>query len=182
MCKARAAVGVCRRLRSRRCVNTARPWSRTLHEAVAAAFGIVDAANVHAETAPWALAKDPAKADRLSGVLFDVIEAIRVAAVLLAPVIPGSSAEILKRVGERTPVSELRLDRDTQWRSDGEREIIKGAALWPRSDDGAPARPKSKEIVVEEKAQSGAAAPPAAPAAAPRPAPRRRRTFRSTTS
>jgi len=146
--------------------------SYALHEAVAAAFGIIDAANEYiAETAPWALAKDPAKADRLSGVLFDVIEAIRVAAVLLAPVIPGSSAEILKRVGERTPVSELRLDRDTQWRSDGEREIIKGAALWPRSDDGAPARPKSKEIVVEEKAQSGAAAPPAAPAAAPRPAP-----------
>jgi len=146
--------------------------SYALHEAVAAAFGIIDAANEYiAETAPWALAKDPAKADRLSGVLFDVIEAIRVAAVLLAPVIPGSSAEILKRVGERTPVSELRLDRDTQWRSDGEREIIKGAALWPRSDDGAPARAKSKEIVVEEKAQSGAAAPPAAPAAAPRPAP-----------
>jgi methionyl-tRNA synthetase len=146
--------------------------SYALHEAVAAAFGIVDAANEYiAETAPWALAKDPAKADRLSGVLFDVIEAIRVAAVLLTPVIPGSSAEILKRVGERMPVSHLRFDRDTQWRSDGEREIIKGAALWPRSDDGAHARDKSKEIVVEEKAQSGAAAQPAAPAAAPGPAP-----------
>jgi methionyl-tRNA synthetase len=133
--------------------------SYALHEAVAAAFRIVDAANEYiAETAPWTLAKDPANADRLSGVLFDVVEAIRVAAVLLTPVIPGSSAEILKRVGERTPASELRFDRDTQWRSDGEREIIKGAALWPRSDE------KSKEIVVEEKAQSGAAAQPAAPA------------------
>jgi methionyl-tRNA synthetase len=131
-----------------------------LHDAAAAAFTIVDAANEYiAETAPWALAKDPANADRLSGVLFDVVEAIRVAAVLLSPVMPGSSAEILKRVGEREPSSELRFDRDTQWRSDGEREIIKGAALWPRSED------KSKEIVVDDKPQ-GAAAQPAAPAAA----------------
>jgi methionyl-tRNA synthetase len=119
--------------------------SYAIHEAAAAAFGIVDAANEYiAETAPWALAKDPANADRLSGVLFDVLEAIRVAAVLLTPVMPSSCAEILQRVGERTPASELRFDRDTRWRSDGEREIIKGAALWPRSDD------KSKEIVVED--------------------------------
>jgi methionyl-tRNA synthetase len=119
--------------------------SYAIHEAASAAFGIVDAANEYiAETAPWALAKDPANADRLSGVLFDVVEAIRVAAVLLTPVMPSSCAEILRRVGEPTPASELRFDRDTRWRSDGEREIIKGAALWPRSDD------KSKEIVVED--------------------------------
>ena len=146
--------------------------SYALHEGVAAAFRIVDAANEFiAETAPWALAKDPAKAHRLSGVLFDVVEAIRVAAVLLTPVIPGSSAEILTRMGDRTPASELRLDRDTQWRTDGEREIIKGAALWPRSDDSAQARAQSKEMVVEEKAQSDATAPPAAPAATQVPAP-----------
>ena len=119
--------------------------SYALHEAMAAAFGIVDAANEYiAETAPWALAKDPANADRLSGVLFDVAEAIRVAAVLLMPAMPASCSEILRRVGERTPASDLRLDRDAQWRSGGAREIIKGAALWPRSDE------KSKELRVDE--------------------------------
>jgi methionyl-tRNA synthetase len=130
-----------------------------LHEGAAAAFEIVDAANEYiAETAPWALAKNPANADRLSGVLFDVAEAIRVASVLLLPVMPSSCAEILRRVGGHVPVSELRLDRDAQWRTDGEREIIKGAALWPRSDD------KSKETIVEEK-PSPAAPSPAAPVA-----------------
>ena len=74
-----------------------------LHEGAAAAFSIVDAANEYiAETAPWALAKDPAQADRLSGVLFDVAEAVRVSAVLLMPIMPSSAAEILRRVGERT--------------------------------------------------------------------------------
>ena len=43
--KARAAVGVCRRLRSRRVAVPARPWSQCAPRAVAAAFGIVDAAN-----------------------------------------------------------------------------------------------------------------------------------------
>jgi methionyl-tRNA synthetase len=139
--------------------------SYALHEAMTAAFGIVDAANEYiAETAPWALAKDPANADRLSGVLFDVSEAIRVAAVLLMPAMPSSCAEILRRIGERTSAPDLRLDRDAQWRSDGSREIIKGAALWPRSDD------KSKELRVDEKPLSTAsqpAPPPTAQGSAP---------------
>jgi methionyl-tRNA synthetase len=110
-----------------------------LHEGAAAAFAIVDAANEFiAETAPWALARDAQQADRLSAVLFDVAEAIRVAATLLLPIMPASSAEILRRVGERTDVRDLRLDRDGRWRAEGEREIVKGAALWPRSDQAVP--------------------------------------------
>jgi methionyl-tRNA synthetase len=109
-----------------------------LHEGAAAAFQLVDATNEFiAETAPWALAKDPAKADRLDQVLFDVAEAIRVAAVMLSPIMPSSAAEILHRVGERRPVSELRLDQDGTWRSDGVREFAKGAPLWPRVEDDA---------------------------------------------
>jgi methionyl-tRNA synthetase len=135
--------------------------SLALHEAMSAAFGIVDAANEYiAETAPWALAKDPANADRLSSVLFDVAEAVRLAAVLLLPTMPASSAEILKRIGERTSSADLRLDRDARWRSDGEREIIKGAALWPRSDD------KSKETVVVDEKPITSSAPAASPAPA----------------
>jgi methionyl-tRNA synthetase len=112
--------------------------SLALHEGVAAAFQIIDAANEYiAETAPWALAKDPGSADRLTGVLFDVSEAIRVAAVLLLPVMPASCAEILSRMGERTAPADLRFDRDARWRVDGERQIVKGPALWPRSDESS---------------------------------------------
>ena len=71
-----------------------------LHEGAAAAFRVIDAANEFiAETAPWTLAKDPASADRLTQVLFDAAEAMRLAAVLLAPIMPSSSREILRRVG-----------------------------------------------------------------------------------
>ena len=107
-----------------------------LHEAAAAAFQLIDATNQYiADVAPWILAKDPARATRLDEVLFDIAEAIRVAAVLLLPIMPSSSAEILRRVGERTPVDQLRLDRDGRWRSEGVREITKGTALWPRAEE-----------------------------------------------
>src|SRR5690606_41903440 len=56
-----------------------------------------------ASTEPWALARDPANATRLSQVLFDVAEAVRGAAVMLLPIMPASAEEILRRVGETAP-------------------------------------------------------------------------------
>jgi methionyl-tRNA synthetase len=110
-----------------------------LHEGSAAAFHLVDATNEYiAEQAPWKLAKNAADAPRLDEVLFNVAEAIRIAATLLTPVMPSSCAEILRRVGASR---ELRLDRDTIWRPDGAREIVKGAALWPRSEDKVEEKP-----------------------------------------
>jgi methionyl-tRNA synthetase len=101
--------------------------------AAATVFRLIDAANLHiAETAPWALAKDPAEADRLTQVLFDAAEAIRLAAVLLSPIVPKSSQEILRRVGRAS--DSLRLDRDGCWIADGERVLIQDSALWPRYD------------------------------------------------
>ncbi|HEX2455181.1 MAG TPA: methionine--tRNA ligase [Vicinamibacterales bacterium] len=106
-----------------------------LADGVASAFRLIDAANEFiASTEPWALARDSAKADQLSQVLFDVAEAVRVAAVMLLPVMPRSAAEILRRVGETTTVDRLRLS-DAAWRNHGERDIIKGDAMWPRVVD-----------------------------------------------
>ena len=103
-----------------------------LEGGAAAAFRIVDAANEYiAETEPWALARDEKNASRLSQVLFDVAEALRVAAILLLPIVPKSAAEILRRVGETTPADRLRLD-SAAWRNEGERRIEKGDNLWPR--------------------------------------------------
>jgi methionyl-tRNA synthetase len=103
-----------------------------LEGGAAAAFRIVDAANEYiAETEPWALARDENNAARLSQVLYDVAEAVRVAGVLLLPIMPKSAAEILRRVGERTPAKDIRIEQ-AAWRSDGERTILKGDALWPR--------------------------------------------------
>jgi methionine--tRNA ligase beta chain len=49
---------------------------------------------------------------------------------------PGSSAEILRRVGETRPADTLRLDADTRWSGDRERTIAKAEPLWPRIEGG----------------------------------------------
>ena len=114
-----------------------------LNEAAAAAFSLVDATNEYiAATAPWALARDPAAGDRLTQVLFDTAEAIRLAAVMLTPIMPASSAEILRRVGAAS--DGLTLDRDGHWRAEGERLLVQAGPLWPRKEhttvtDNAPA-------------------------------------------
>ena len=46
------------------------------------------------ETAPWALAKDEAKRDRLSTVLYNLIESITIGTSLLAPFLPETAEKI----------------------------------------------------------------------------------------
>jgi methionyl-tRNA synthetase len=144
-----------------------------LHEAAFAAFGLIDAANEYiAETEPWTLARQ-GQQERLTQVLSDVVEAVRIAAVLLLPVMPESCAEILRRMGEDRSAGELTLDRDAAWTGGRERVITKGDPLWPRLEektmtDHTAAQPLvPAPIPVESPAVApGLAAPPAAPPAA----------------
>ena len=148
-----------------------------LHEGAAAAFRLISAANNYiAETQPWVLAKDPANADRLNGVLADTAEAVRIAAVLLSPVMPASATEILRRLGDLAPASERRLDKDTAWRASGEKQILNAGALWPRieADKGVVTvtdeAPKTPEVVAPT-VPATPVAPPAQPASPAAPAP-----------
>lgn len=50
------------------------------------------------ETEPWVLAKDESKLDRLSEVLYNLVEGIVIGAVLLEPFMPETSAKILKQL------------------------------------------------------------------------------------
>jgi methionyl-tRNA synthetase len=108
--------------------------SFALHQGVAAVYRLLDATNEYlAERAPWTLAKDPANAAALDEVLFTAAESVRLAAVLLGPVMPGSSQAILARLGDDTPLAERRLAVDGQWRADGTRIVRAGDPLWPRA-------------------------------------------------
>ena len=109
-----------------------------LHEGVAGAYGLVDAANEFiAETEPWTIAKDPAASDRLNDVLHEALGALRTAAVLLLPVMPSSASEILRRLGGTEPEGGWQIAQ-AAWETSGDRQIIKGDALWPRLEGVAP--------------------------------------------
>ncbi len=50
------------------------------------------------DTMPWVLAKDESKKDRLATVLYNLIEAIRFAAIALEPYMPSTSVKILDQI------------------------------------------------------------------------------------
>ncbi len=55
------------------------------------------------ETEPWVLAKDEAKKDRLSTVLYNLLDCIAVGATLLKPFLPDTSAAILSQLNTKEP-------------------------------------------------------------------------------
>jgi methionyl-tRNA synthetase len=137
-----------------------------LHEGAFAAFDIIDAANEYiAETEPWTLARQ-GQQQRLAEVLSDVAETVRIAAVLLLPVMPRSCAEILRRFGETRDARTLRLDADARWTTGVVRTIHRAEQLWPRLEapatGGETARTGRKEGTMNGGADTARAAVPEA--------------------
>ena len=66
-----------------------------LADAAACVFDMLSRANKYIdETTPWILAKDEAQKERLGTVLYNLLETLRIGAVLLYPFIPATSEEI----------------------------------------------------------------------------------------
>ena len=61
------------------------------------------------ETAPWVLAKEEAKKDRLSTVLYNLAESIVIATSLLQPFLPGTAEKVLLKNGTKVSSSEAHL-------------------------------------------------------------------------
>jgi methionyl-tRNA synthetase len=102
-----------------------------------AALSFIDQANEHiAREEPWKLAK--AGAERaLDAVLWNASEALRIGAVLLAPFMPASSIEILRRLG--VPAGDTGPSvHDAAWRTHGTRSLEQGPLLWPRLEAREP--------------------------------------------
>ena len=111
-----------------------------LHAGMAAAFDLVDATNEFiTRSEPWVLAKSPDRGDELDQALFEMVEAVRIAALLLWPAMPSSCAEIWRRMGAAEPIAESRLDRDAAW-TGGARQVVHGPPLWPRLEAGSATR------------------------------------------
>ncbi len=105
-----------------------------LHKALTAVWRYVGLLNRYVDgTAPWALAKDPAKAGRLDQVLYNACEALRAIGLLVFPFMPGTGREIWRRLGIQRPADEGRLEELAAWGglAPGGR-IERGESLFPR--------------------------------------------------
>ncbi len=75
-------------------------------DAITEIFDVLRASNKYIdETTPWVLAKDTTKEARLETVLYHLLEAIRVCAVLIEPFLPDTSKEIVRQLNtsDKTP-------------------------------------------------------------------------------
>ena len=87
------------------------------------------------ESAPWALAKDPARADELAGVLYNCLEAIRIIALYLAPFMPNTSAEVFCRLGLGDILAVTDIQDETAWGLLPAGNAVEvGEPLFPRLD------------------------------------------------
>jgi methionyl-tRNA synthetase len=84
-----------------------------IDEAIAAIWSLLDAVNKYIDaTAPWSLAKN-GETERLGGVLYAVLEALRIAAILASPFIPTLAGKIWEQLGITAPLSAQRWENLT---------------------------------------------------------------------
>ena len=106
------------------------------------------------ENAPWTLAKDPANRGRLATVMYNLLETVRICAVLLTPFIPDSAEKIFDQIGA-CPCCRT-WEKANVWGSlRPDVTVHKGEALFPRID----AEKALAELNAIQEAQRKAALP-----------------------
>jgi methionyl-tRNA synthetase len=104
-----------------------------LQAALLAIWALVARANQYVDqTSPFKIAKDPAKADQLDEVLYNLAEVCRILAVLLWPFLPGTASRIYAQLGLQGSPDKFAAAR---WGGLQAGHIIgEPSALFPRKD------------------------------------------------
>ena len=101
-------------------------------EALEDIFALIGRANKYIdETTPWILAKDEEKKERLGTVLYNLVESLRFASILLSSFLPSTSEKINEQLNITTKTWESLSGFDG---TTPETKVSKGEALFPRID------------------------------------------------
>ncbi|MBE0585699.1 MAG: class I tRNA ligase family protein, partial [Desulfofustis sp.] len=105
------------------------------NKALMSIWELISAGNKYIdETAPWSLAKEPAQRDRLATVMYNLLESIRIIALLVAPFMPETGLKILRILG--CDSRNLSLDGQDQWGGMKPGTTVeKAAPLFPRIEN-----------------------------------------------
>ena len=103
-----------------------------LNQAIKDVWNLIGRANKYIdETAPWILAKDPAQAERLQAVMYNLAAALRIIAILIAPFVPVTAPKIYEQLGLGKPESFFMADAVWGKLATGTK-VQKGEPLFPR--------------------------------------------------
>jgi len=115
------------------------------HKLLISTWELINLANKYIDgMAPWALAKDPQKAERLDTVLFQLLEVLRFSAVLISPFMPQTAEKIQAYLGISEP-DHQNLASLEEWgglKPGG--QVHKGESLFPRIEEGPKREEKEK--------------------------------------
>lgn len=106
-----------------------------LQNALEEVFKVIQRANKYIdENAPWVLARDmDANGPRLAAVLYNLLETVRICAVLLTPFMPESCEKIFEQLG--ADEASRSWDSAARWAVlPADCRVVKGEALFPRID------------------------------------------------
>jgi methionyl-tRNA synthetase len=102
------------------------------HRALASIWEFVGVVNRYVDvTQPWALAKDPAKKDRLAAALSTLAESLKVLGIMLTPFLPDAAAKIRGALGQS---GEPKLAEAVWGRLGAGAPVQKLSGLFPRVD------------------------------------------------
>lgn len=131
-----------------------------LTEALKCVWGLIGRSNKYIdETAPWALAKDPAKAERLATVLYHLAETLRQVALLISPFLPHTAPRLWAQLGLGWDWQQARLEQLAWGGMPAGTQVGAPEPLFPRIELEKEASPAE---AAPKKAASKAAVPPAA--------------------
>ncbi|MDZ4169301.1 MAG: methionine--tRNA ligase [Coriobacteriia bacterium] len=107
--------------------------------ALESAWDLIKATNRYIEeSAPWNLAKSEETMARLFDVLYNALEAVRIAALFCAPVMPTTSNEVWRRMGLPDITAVTDIAAESAWgRLPAGNPVEKGDPLFPRIDKEA---------------------------------------------
>ncbi|MCP5112439.1 MAG: methionine--tRNA ligase [bacterium] len=109
------------------------------------------------EQAPWKLikSKDEAARAQLDSALYTAAEVLRIATVLLYPVIPGSTEKIWGHLAMATPLDQTQLEGLRWGQLEPGHKVERGDAVFPRIK-AEPAIKKMRELEIAETARQNA--------------------------
>jgi methionyl-tRNA synthetase len=119
----------------------------SLHKALIAIWDFINITNKYiVENEPWTLGKDPANKEKLTAIMYNLLVALRVIAILLKPFMPQTAEKILRQIG----VDESNLDMASIKKDD----ILKAGSPLTRGESLFPRIVQEKENQTQEKKSS----------------------------
>lgn len=123
----------------------------SLHKALIAIWDFINITNKYiVENEPWSLGKDPANKEKLTGIMYNLLSALRAIAILLSPFMPLTAQKILRQIGvpDDQILSLESIKKDDALKAGS--PLTRGESLFPRIVQEKESKPPEKNAALTD--------------------------------